>query len=476
MHLFRKKLHDCLACADKPSMDVSSSVKILPLISVIPVVIYAIWADGFERRVRTQVSRCGPLRPPSEISASDTDEDEENTQKSWLHPWEELKVAGIFGLFLQVTAFIMSAEIRDEAPLTGLVTALAGILAQNLLQARVDRFLRENTLTPSQRREKISLLRSPRTVETKQPTQVVPSLARESQAFFWAAFGALLYIACFLVPVMGTLLLGGALKASPQMLTLLMGIASVFGMFLGLGSNFALTPFYLKRTLPTEMLEKGEARELLETCFRPEQHPVLDFWVIQSDLTQKYDSIVMVAGIFHSKFTPQFLRPGLFISRAVINKLEPRELHAVICHEASHIVLKHLKNRVLLTCGLIFGISFLMSALLWAFSIFIHAQSVQPILGVAGSFVAFFGTLKVLSHQSRSQEWEADFHAVIKLGADPSALAAALRKMENPNTGHLIQQITHPATEARISLLEKLAEIQAARRAQEKQEETKKAA
>jgi heat shock protein HtpX len=158
---------------------------------------------------------------------------------------------------------------------------------------------------------------------------------------------------------------------------------------------------------------------------------------------------------------------GLGITAGLLQRLDQRELTAVLAHEISHI--QHNDMRVLAFAGLVTRLTGLFSGL-GQFLLFINL----PLLLMGRATISWLAillmiaapTLSGLLHLalSRTREFEADIGAV-KLTGDPIGLASALRKLEQSQASWLKMLVpgyrlpesavlrTHPNTKERIERL-----------------------
>ena len=167
------------------------------------------------------------------------------------------------------------------------------------------------------------------------------------------------------------------------------------------------------------------------------------------------------------------------VSSGLLQRLEPREVAAVISHELAHI--KH-RDTLTMTITATFAGAIGMLAQFGFF--FGGNRNNNPLGGIgalAAMIVAPLAAMLVQLAISRTREYEAD-HGGAAISGDPLALASALRKIsaaahmvpneaarENPAMAHLyiINPLsgasmdnlfaTHPDTENRIAALERIA-------------------
>ncbi len=124
----------------------------------------------------------------------------------------------------------------------------------------------------------------------------------------------------------------------------------------------------------------------------------------------------------------------LFLTQNLFEKLEPEELKAVICHEASHFKLKHIAKRIF--AGIcITAISMVLIGLFNTFLLMaleLKSKGAQSVLFLTGIVMTLAFQLYWLFKVIRKQEFEADVHA-LNLGGSGAALVSALEKLTRSN-------------------------------------------
>ena len=198
--------------------------------------------------------------------------------------------------------------------------------------------------------------------------------------------------------------------------------------------------------------------ESLKASFARARFSPLSFRVIEMERFRMANALV--AGVSWGRGV---FAPVLFVTRTLVQHCNAEELEAVICHEMSHLALRHLRRRFYYSFGLVFvtvfflaGLSFLSSA-----SVPVSRQAAKAMLGI--SMLAALGAqLYLIRRQVRVHEIEADTYAVGTFGVKFEAMASALRKLDllndqlgdkkDPST-YLCAGCGHPTTEQRIRLL-----------------------
>jgi Zn-dependent protease with chaperone function len=411
---------------DPDVLDTDMAVKGLAVLTAIPIVIFALWAEYTGRHIDRLSAGKGEFDRGVELA--------------------RIKMAGICALIFQVTLFLGSGEIRETYPLISIFLLVSAIVLQGTVQAALERKLRATIQSP--RAPALDANGNARRQEARpgepgsERMKPGEQLEHAARAIFWAIAAAGLYVLVLMASVKAAMLIAGVSGAGPAGKNVLVILGAILGVLAGLIVNFALGPFHLRRILPTKPLGDPERRKLLESCFVRAGLPTPDLWVIDSEKL-KFEA-TMMAGF-------RWLRPALFISRGALASLGLPELQAVVLREASHVSLSHLRKRFLLSFVLIVGTTFLATfVVLLGHELF---PSLQPVIGPVAGGLALFFTFRTLGRQTRFHEFEADVHAIEKLGARLDDLVAALRKLDFLNELSLTQGLAHPSTELRIRRL-----------------------
>jgi Zn-dependent protease with chaperone function len=403
-------------------MNVESAVKGLAVLTAIPIVLLAIWADYFNRGVDALMKVDPLFDRAAELYKA--------------------RLVGVGAIFFQFGIFMGTSEVRKEAPILGNLLFAASILIQSVIQSGAERKVRKKELHTN--------IPTPATT----PMQDMEVATR---AFLWATAGGALYITSLIVPVILTTQLCNWFKAPPMIAMSAVCLAAVVGMLSGLGINFALGAFYLRRMLPTRPIQDETQLKALESCFVEAGLPTPSFWLV--DTGRLPEATAMMAGFQSGKGV---FRPGLFISRGMIDSLNDQELRAVVLHEVSHLKLEHLKRRLLYSACLIFATTAAATFCVFMATVLAPATQARGFVGICAAAAAFVLTFKFLSRQSRFHELQADFYCIEKLNAGFENLASALRKLDqindqDPFRKNPFSKLTgqaHPATESRIALVQ----------------------
>jgi Zn-dependent protease with chaperone function len=408
----------------------ANAVKGLAVLNLIPLVLYAIWADYYARYLDDALRENPDLDRAGEIS--------------------RIRTAGLCGLLAQAGLILATSDLRHQAPAYVNGFCFVGIMAQAWMQMRLEK--------------KVSV-GSPQKTHAAQNLSWRASLATPAltgaRAIFGCALGGALYIAVTLITVRLFAFAGDLFHAGPTARTALAILGGLCGVAGGLTINFALGAWHLRQIfaalpLPLQDPAGTATRALIEERYRKGGVRVPGIWVIESEHLGAANALV--AGF---SFGRGIFSPGLFISRGTLNLLTPDELGAVISHEISHLRLHHLRKRLGMTLLLVIGITFVAATFAVAAALLhVPANSVGW-LGPIAAIVSFFASLKVLGWQSRFQEIQADIHAVEILGARLEDLESALRKIHQLNAlarpeqapGAMRPGLTHPSLEERIARL-----------------------
>jgi Zn-dependent protease with chaperone function len=243
-------------------------------------------------------------------------------------------------------------------------------------------------------------------------------------------------------------------------MTALIITSAVMGMLGGVGLNFALGAFYLRKMLPAREIAEGALRTQLEQSFAKAGLSVPSLWILETG--RKREATAMMAGFPSGR---GLFKPGLFLSRGLLDSLNEEEVRAVVLHEVSHVKLSHLFKRLVYSAVLVVATTAAATFCVFLASVFLPAESdARSFIGLASAAGAFILTFKLLSRQSREHEFEADRYSVAMLGAQADYLASALRKLDKVN-GKTIRPLDplsmsgdsgHPPTERRIAALREL--------------------
>ena len=407
-------------------MNVNYAVKVLAVLSAIPVAIFALWADYFSRALE-KIAQENPFYDRATELA-------------------KVRVAGVCAIFFQFGIFAGTGPLRNEAPVLANLVFVAGILLVSIIQGSLEHKLRK----PQPR------LRPVDTNELTPQQGPVQEAQLALRAFFWATTAGALYLAGFALPVVVGTLIAKLVHASPQAITGVVILSGVLGMIGGVGLNFALGAFYLRRMLPVRELDNEKLKSQLEACFTNAGLVSPTLWVVETG--RRREGTAMLAGFPGGRGV---FKPGLFLSRGLLDVLTDEEVRAVVLHEVSHLKLQHLKKRLLYSVGLVVATTSAATFCVFLANVYMHENTPRDFIGFTAAGVAFFLTFRMLGTQSRAHETEADFHSIEKLQAGQEELISALRKLDimNGRAPAPINPLSaiagkgHPSTEVRVAAI-----------------------
>ena len=281
-----------------------NAVKALALISAIPVVVLALWAEYFRKDLRELT-----LKKP------DYDREEE---------LEKIRIAGILGLLLQFTLFLAAGDIRKESPLMINLIFLAAIFLQLGIQSKLEKELRP--------------------AENKQQEEILSIAGKTALSWF---LGLAIQVLLLFLSVRFGLWFGHRMQFTPETTGLLALLTGIMGVATGLFLNYACGPLYVRTILPHSPV-KAPLLFFLKKCFDKTDVKTPHFSMIELEqfrvTTLVWVGLPFVGGPFHT---------ALFISKWLINLLTPIELEAIIMNQTAHVSLSHVRKRFLLTLSLI---------------------------------------------------------------------------------------------------------------------------
>ncbi|OFZ22798.1 MAG: hypothetical protein A2X94_11885 [Bdellovibrionales bacterium GWB1_55_8] len=391
-------------------METALPIQAVAILASIPVVAFALWADYFGRTIDALAAR-----------VKTDDEKEADRAGAGL----QARTTALLVLISELALFLGTAETRAEHPVLGNLVFIVAVLFHAVIQAGIDKKLQAPTPHPRQ------------------------YLGNAAKTLLWAFSTALGYLALLIGCVKVSIGLAALLQTGPAATAAIVVVGAIFGLVAGLALNFALGPMYLSKALLSVSPPSDELRSRLKKSFDEAGMRAPQFYLIEKGAHR--GGTAFIAG-FHFGKGP--FMPALFISRSVLESLQPSELEAVVRHEIAHLNLNHLPRRLILASTLV-GATFLVGVLVVMLSP--PSSALVPFLAF-GSFIA---TFRLMGAQSRTQEFEADAHAVTVLGSDTSALCSALKKLDRMNgNAEGKQGSNHPATERRIKALASYAAIQ----------------
>lgn len=393
-------------------LSIQHPVIALTVVAAIPVVLYALWADYYHRYIALLESE----------RAEDFDRASE---------LRTVRLSGVFTIAIQALIFLAVQPLRDAYPILSLAIFLVALLAQGQVQFSLEKSLRKVEAAPTE------------------------NLQHTLRSMGWLFLSLFTYWVTLAVFVAGAYGLARLFKSSPQGAAVAVLIGQFVGIFAGLAMNYALAPVFLRKMVPVREFgdSEGSLKSLFTGCFSRAGLRTPQFFVIEMERFRWNNALI--AGFTNGR---GFFKAGFFLTRSLIEKLSAEEIEAVACHEVSHSALSHLRNRfvlgaiaVILTTIVAGGLFFVAKTVVPA-TVFKFAKWWILMLPIGVPWLA-------IRSQSRTQEFEADAHAVMHLGAKADALAEALKKIDQMNDVSIhVESLpvvggTHPATEARIQRL-----------------------
>ena len=214
------------------------------------------------------------------------------------------------------------------------------------------------------------------------------------------------------------------------------------------------TPLFVRVWMPTQKMHASTIKDEILAVFKSAGNPIHDIYLIDTDRFKSYNALVCGPKYGFGPF-----QRSLFITRNLFEVLEMEEIHAVVCHEASHFKLHHVAKR---------GFMSLVGLLVGMFTVILPMGFLSILMNITPNKnfgLVIFTTLacvvvqmSFLSRVVRKQEFEADLEA-LNLGASPAALIAALEKITEKNGMSRVKEDklsrfmfghAHPSTEERI--------------------------
>ncbi len=233
------------------------------------------------------------------------------------------------------------------------------------------------------------------------------------------------------------------------------------------------TAIVMLRLIPNREVTETDYLQIIQKRLLQINKPQMRVRWIESDVKNAF--VVGLDLLFFRNHT-------LYIGRTLRDLLSFEEFDAVIAHELSHVVLRHVQRRLI---GLMKNFIFIILGLLFIFLIFfVFTLFLQEgisscltngmiFLCVVVSLFWFIFNHYLLFQSYQFQEYEADGFAVLELGADADAFKSAIRKLsQKEQTSEYLKKMdqlkensftrwlsthftTHPPLEKRISLIEK---------------------
>jgi Zn-dependent protease with chaperone function len=415
-------------------MELKSILGLL-IAAAIPVVMFALWSEYF----RNESAEEGD-------SASRRLDDEESAAGQLTR----IRLAGLISTSLQLVIFLSTGPVREESPahsIAGLVVTLAALVVQRVLQIQLERDY------------------YPKDEQGGMAGQLFPS------GMFWAFAGIFIYMGILSGTVFAAAAAVAVFKLDGMPAIAVIGAGGVLGYSLALASNFAISPWLMRRMIPSREVQDQRLAAVLSRCFEANGVNAPEFREIRSGYVRSVNA--WMTG-FPGLRGP--LQPVLWLTPRIVEEFQKGEFHpefeAVILHEVAHMKLRHLARRFLLAWAMSLTVLAVMAGTL-AVNAFYRSQqtpSILPVFSLAAAAALIWASLRLAQRQARAQELEADRCAVSDLGASASGLVRALQNIEAWNAategrkpGEPAPSMgSHPATEDRIAALQPLAEAERA--------------
>ena len=398
---------------DSEHQTLEASAKALGLIGIIPVILYALWADAIERSIRENAKDYTPVQLENESN--------------------KLKLVSIIIIIFQLSLYLEASPIRQAFPMLSLTALILCVCLQGMVQYHTEKSLFP-TLTPSESLFVIflKLMRA----------WIIGILICSVFLTFFLQIGFFITQHYQLKPELGSMVLI---------------FSSSLAMILGLLSNYALAPFHIRKTLPHELLSTDQPfSQKVSELFKQYSLPVPKIWRINLERLRIID--LSILGIQRGKSIFQY---SLFISKSALENLTESELQSLLKNELSHVLLKHASKKLIYSCTLLLG-STILAICAGLITLFILKRpDLADGIGMSIGFLSFFTSFRWIGLKSRYFEFEADIHSVQILKIDFDHWASALRKLDvlmfqnNPSfeSYPLPKDQGLPETEQRIQML-----------------------
>jgi Zn-dependent protease with chaperone function len=420
----------------------------LAVLAAIPVVLFALWAEYFNKYIDTLEKH-----------------DPKYDRKLEL---DRAKMASTCVLLFEVVLFVGSMDVLKIYPKFCVGTLTLAIVFLGISQAGIERKLKPLPTALSPDGTPVSATtnlnaNSHATSNANGPATPAANGANAFRALLFAAFGGFSYVLTLLGTVRAFIWVAQTFHFSDQNAALFVMFGAAVGIFAGLLLNFALAPWQMRNSLPVYKMPDGPSRTDVEALFKKIGKSKFEFFIINVDGARTLTALV--AGF---SFGRGLFQPAVFISKSLMNQLSPAQFKAVIAHEAAHIEHNHLLKRVVMSASLIVALTFvsIFGVLLIHFLFPSNAPDTLAPVEMFFGFISLILTFRTLAKQSRKHESEADWVSVSHYGSSFEDWSSALRKIDTLNgvstsnpTNNLWTQFFgrgHPDTETRITVVETL--------------------
>ncbi len=387
------------------------SVMSLAILSLIPMVIFAIWLDSFEKDIKDLMIKTPDFEKGPEL--------------------ERIRLFSLMVLIFQFMLFLGSDDVRTAYPLLCDLILVVSVGGQLTLQLRAEKLIQTDKNS------------------AENALQIILKAAR---SWFVAA------LICGVLSILGVIL--GRWVAYQMNLRESLGIAllisgGITGMGLGLFLNFALTPYYILKILPSSPLKTTTIEKLIHTTFQEHQFKTPKLWLIELQKFRVFD--IIITGLKTGQGPFEY---SLFISQFTLSTLSESEIRSILLIEISHLKLNHLRNRLTLAAALISNsLIFSILASLTISKIFPNYEG-SEFIGTTLGFFFFVFSVRWIAIQRQTQEFEGDVFALDHLNLDYEAFSMALRKLDyesikqtHPEHVENLPLMGFPDTERRLFLL-----------------------
>lgn len=412
-------------------MELKSILGLL-IAAAIPVVMFALWAEYFRNEASEENDTTGG-RDPDEVTAEHL---------------TRIRLAGLISTSLQLVIFLSTGSIREVSPahsIAGLVVTLAALVAQRVLQIQLER-----EYYPKDERGSVA-------------QQLFPS------GMFWAFAGILIYMGILSGTVFAAAAAVAIFKLEGMSAIGVIGAGGVLGYSLALASNFAISPWLMRKMIPSREVQDPRLIAALSRCFQVGGVAAPEFREISGGAVRSVNAWMTGFPGLQGQ-----LRPVLWLTPRLVEEFQKgdftREFEAIILHEVAHMKLRHLARRFLLAWAMSLAVLAVMAGSLAVNAYYRSQQSASmlPVFSLAAAAALIWASLRLAQRQARAQELEADSFAVRELGASASGLVSALQKIDAWNAvvegrkpGEAAPSLgSHPATPDRIAALQPMLEIE----------------
>ena len=196
-----------------------------------------------------------------------------------------------------------------------------------------------------------------------------------------------------------------------------------------------LMPAFLRLQYSTRAMADSPLRQKISRVFEDADLPLSQIHIVDETGSGSRNAFIAGSGLGRGAFGRT-----LFIGLGLFEILDEDELQAVVFHEAAHAKLHHLRNRWISSIGL-----FVLCCFWTAVPVAFLFPGETGLL-IAAFLIAGMAQVWFLSRLIHRQELEADQEAV-RMGASSSALAHALKKLDNGTSG------PYPSLEDRLEAL-----------------------